>query len=255
MLDPKGTTTEEFLLDLMRQLDALAPAPTATLKKKLLVLSTPRSGSTMFCDVLNRVGVFGECWEWFNFRYMAAYGQLKGQSNVDFNEYLNFIISRTTGETGVLAVNMHVEQYVQLKEKGLDAFQLGFDHVIYLYRKDKIAQALSLARARATDAWVAATEARDVRFGVDEITSALQHLIKSEQIFRQHIQPRVAACYAYERFRDLTRPDAFIEVLRAMGQGDCIPETWGTGLQSQASGSGDLKNAYLNYLSGDGDWF
>lgn len=253
-LTPKGSTTEELLLDLMRLLDQAPAANPAGLRNRLLIISTPRSGSTMFCDVLNRTGLIGECWEWFNFRYLEAYGKIRGLRNVDLNEYLNFIVARTIGDSGVFAVNMHVEQYVQLKEKGFDAFTLGFDHVVYLYRQDRIAQALSLARARATDVWVSATEQKEAQIGVAEITASLHHLVASEKIYLDNLQLRVNQSYAYEQFRDMTAPTAFVEVLQAL-EISADKLIFDTGMKPQSSEKNHLNQAYMDYLQGRRGWF
>ena len=94
-------------LKLFEQLAASESAPVASVKKGLLVLSTRRSGSSMFCDVLSRTGEIGLCEEWFNVHYIGAYLQVMGKADVNMVDYLTFVAEKTVRDTGVFAVPSH----------------------------------------------------------------------------------------------------------------------------------------------------
>ena len=133
-------TTEQRLLNRFKQLNERADSK--NVDKSILIISTPRCGSTLYCDVLSDLNMIGQCKEWFNMRYISAYATFKGISNINFQEYLHFLKLKTTNNTGVFSVNVHVEQYIDLLKHNLDIAELGFDCVVYLSRKNKIAQAV-----------------------------------------------------------------------------------------------------------------
>jgi len=110
-------TTDDKLLQKMVALSKRKSTDINTIKKKVLILSIPRSGSSMFCDVLNNTKQLGSCAEWFNSRYIAAYGKVTGNVNVKFNDYLNFILEKTIGDTGGGVVNAHIEQMIFFSQK------------------------------------------------------------------------------------------------------------------------------------------
>lgn len=214
-------TTNDFLLELMVELDSRKSVPVDSVKQKLLVLSTARSGSSMFCDILSKTGEIGECREWFNSRYIKAYEQMKQIGNVTFNEYVDFIISKTIGTTGVFAVNVHIEQYADLVENKINILDLAFDHVIFLQRKDKVSQAVSLTKAMITDSWSSDTKAeRDITGHLTNgtILPYYNHIINSERYYQKNLFSQVQAEYSYEDFLQIKETAAYREVLTALGK-------------------------------------
>lgn len=72
----------------------------------------------------------------------------------NFQNYLDFVLKKTTSLNGIFAVNFHVDQYQNLlRNHRIDLFKLNFDRVYYLSRRDKLGQALSLTKAIITDQW------------------------------------------------------------------------------------------------------
>ena len=216
-------TTEQRLLNRFKELDERPDSELPS--KSILILSTPRSGSSLYCDVLSEQNLVGECAEWFNMRYISAYAQLKGIKNINFNEYLNFIKRKTCNNTGVLAVNTHIEQCITLLNNKLDITKFGFDSVIYLNRKDKIAQAISLTKAQITDKWSSDTKAKHPlpdRTPLTKITNSLLHLVNSHEYYLEHLQSLCDFEYNYEDFRSLTEQEFFSQPLEKLGL--TIPE-------------------------------
>ncbi len=206
-------TTNDLLLSLMKSLNKKVSVDVKTIKKKVLILSTPRSGSSMFCDVLNNTGLLGECAEWFNSRYIAAYGKMKGNAEVQFNEYLTFVMEKTIRNTGVFVVNAHIEHLLFFaKNKNFNLLDLNFDTVIYLSRNNKLAQAVSLAKASHTDSW-----SSDVHFDkekLQEITSpmivnSLHHIVNSDNVYQNKLSKLTNAEFAYEDFVRLETADSY----------------------------------------------
>ena len=243
-------TAEEVLLDIMIDLDSRKSAPESQMKKKLMVLSTSRCGSTLFCDVLSNTGKIGDCKEWFNLGYIQAYGKMRGNTQVEFGEYLQFIITKTIGSTSTLSVNMHIEQYVELMKNKFDPFSLGFDHVVYLSRRQKLDQAVSLAKAWETGQWasgIAPSSDGPVDISHAKITNALLNILNSEETWRTHLKALTHAEYEYEEFRNLEQTKAFQSVLAALG------ESWEgspiSSMQPQAdTSSKQLAQNFINYI-------
>ena len=215
----KQKTTEQILFDLMVDIDKAVSVSPAETVKKLLILSTPRSGSSMFCEVLHSTGKIGECLEWLNPRYMQAYAQVKQLTQVNINEYLNYIVQRTIGNTGVFAVNVHIDQYLFLLKQSFDVMSLNFDAIFYLERKDKVAQAVSLAKASLSDQWSHDTKPRDNIVGPDEvdIAGSLHQILHWQKIYRTQLKSKVKDEFYYEEFSNLNDLSAFNGVLASLG--------------------------------------
>ncbi len=81
-------TTDELLMDLFSDLDGRPDFPVKDIRKKVALVSTPRCGSSMFCDILKRTEKVGDPREWINPRYVEAYGKYFGLNNIDLGQYL-----------------------------------------------------------------------------------------------------------------------------------------------------------------------
>lgn len=216
----KKQTTQEFLLDIFRDLRKRPDFPLEGIAKKVAFISTPRSGSTMFCDVLYRTGKCGHPMEWINTRYISAYAQLFQTQDIDITRYLEFVMRKTTSENGVFALNFHVEQHQEMLKHKVNIFDLGFDHCYYVYREQKLDQAYSLARASLTDQWTADTSGSrkiEGKIGRARILKALVHVAASEEFYEQQLRSRVTGEFAYEDFRDLGKTTAYASIFKDLG--------------------------------------
>jgi len=244
-------TTDELLLDLMSDLKSRNSRNSEMVSKKLLILSTPRSGSSLFCDVLTRTSQIGECQEWFNPRYIQAYAKLFGLTQVDFNEYTQFIIKKTIGSSGVFAVNMHIEQILQLKQSNINPLELGFDLIVYVSRRNKIKQAVSLARASLTDQWSTGTAGRETPPEIPNslIAQSLHHILESEQIYSNDLKQIVNEEFEYEDFQNLDTTLAYKAVLGLLGKS--LEGTIKTTLERQSDDiSANAVTRFMDYISG-----
>ena len=207
------TSTNERLDDLLAELRQAPDGPMP--KKKIAIISTPRCGSKYFCESLASSGRFGRPLEWMNLNYIAAYPRQLGLKDVPLNQYFEFILAKTTSRNGVFAINFHVDQYRYWREKNVDLLRFGFDKLYYVFRKDKLAQALSFAKAgrsgqwRSTDTAIRDTSAAQI--GNSEILLALHNLSVHEDYYKAHLAKHVQHEYCYE---DYTASDAcFRDVL------------------------------------------
>ncbi len=209
-----GLSTDERLRRRIAQLRDTADFPGAAPRRRVLILSTPRCGSSMFCDALGKTGSFGEPLEWFNGRYIRAYAAVHGLQQVDVDSYLDWIQRKTTSANGVFSVNMHIEQVLELRHLNVNVFRLDFDHVYYLYRKDKLRQAISLAQALKSDQWAAGVRPKEGAGDVShaDITHALAQIVQGDDYCRRELWDRVDREFSYESFSD----DGWEESLRTV---------------------------------------
>jgi LPS sulfotransferase NodH len=123
--------------------------------KAYVIASSFRSGSTYLCLCLWETGRLGAPWEYFNFdnakRFMHA--RLAAGSAGD---YLRKLAAIRTSPNGVFGIKCHFLHFqVALREYPPLLEIISPVRFVYINRRDKVAQAVSLARALQTNAWFA----------------------------------------------------------------------------------------------------
>lgn len=193
----------DWLAHLVDELNKTQPRAESP-HKKIAIISTPRSGSGYFCEKLTNTGVFGNLDEWFHPDIFKIFAKQENSQRVRFTSYLNFIVSRTMSDNMVFSVNFHINQYMDWQSQGIDLLKIGFDKVFYVYRKDKIAQAYSLAKARKTGQWNSEmTPTRAIKSS--EITNSmilncLHSISLWDEFFESNIKNQIHSAYEYEEF-------------------------------------------------------
>ncbi|MBB4284621.1 Stf0 family sulfotransferase [Roseospira goensis] len=158
--------------------DAAADTPPSDL---LVILSTPRSGSTLLCDLLYRAGVC-VAHEYFQpFQYLPALAARWGahrDGRVDLPAYAAALRRHRTGPGGWLGVNLHghhLPVFLRIEE----AFADLRPHYVLLRRRDTVAQAVSYHIARTTGAWSAHFEATaPASYSFEGIDTALRNIVQ-----------------------------------------------------------------------------
>lgn len=145
-------SAESRQLALFERLASAPDAPAGPIKV-LMILSTPRSGSTLLCNVLNQTGKLGWCEEWFNNQYIQAYLQVMGLKTVTLAEYLTFVARKSVGDTGVWAIHAHIPQLDYAKQHGVDYRRMLIDRTVWVKRYDTAAQCVSFAVAKNSERW------------------------------------------------------------------------------------------------------
>ena len=228
-------TTDEKLLDIFSDLDKTPDYPIEKIIKKIAIISTPRCGSSMFCNVLHRTQKFGYPTEYFNMSYINAYAIFFQKKNIHLDQYLDFIYRKTTSSNGIFTINFHVSQYIEMLKQNFNLMSLKFDRVCYLARKDKIEQAYSYAKAKLTGQWGVDTKPTQPLEGTikrEIILQALLHIVSSESYYENNLKPYVDKTYFYEDFSDLKNTTIFSEVLTDSNIIDFEP-TWITSFKKQ----------------------
>lgn len=140
--------------------------------KTYIICATPRSGTTLLCDLLADTGITGKPDSFFRFQsisWWTDYFKVSAVGWADEHEfdrsYLAAAIEEGTNGTDVFGMRLMWESMVHLQSR-LDVFHPGLpsDHArfqaafgsplyIHLSREDKVAQAVSLTKAEQTGLW------------------------------------------------------------------------------------------------------
>ena len=169
----------------------------AKLKKKYIILSSPRTGSTMLASALYNSGVAGAPFEYFHKNLLALRNNPERRPN-ELNQYLEEMIARRTSPNGYFGMKLHFGQFEYLFGANPVATEIGvkfiseFDKHILIYRRDKILQAVSALLASEAKIWSRTSLERDQLLGrsiepddVVGISSALNAYVKSDQAWRK----------------------------------------------------------------------
>ncbi len=170
---------------------------------RYILCSSPRCGSNLVGDMLYQTGLAGEPMEYLNGRYIAGYLRAKGcpeETPVDIFAYLAEMETRRSSPNGYFGLKVHFEHLLALsKRKFPAAAWLGtYDRIILLRRRDKIAQAVSLHKARVTQIWSSLDyqfldeqdprRQRKASFDPIRIVAALADLVQQEYGWEQFLR-------------------------------------------------------------------
>lgn len=137
-----------------------------------IICGTPRSGSTLICEMLAASGVAGRPNSYFRPQDIAWWAEKWGVSLVDGIEtpdfdraYLDAMRREGSAGTGILGLRIMYSSLVEAErrlnraaggERGAaEALDEAFGPLLYIHlsRQDKLGQAVSLARAEQTGLW------------------------------------------------------------------------------------------------------
>jgi len=191
-------------VDMFKSL-ASQPDDTRGLEQALLILSTPRCGSTLFCEALNNSHQLGVADEWLNYEYFVTWTLVLDLDHFDLQEYINWVARKTLRNTGVLVLHGHVGQVVAMGNDfdfGLQS--LDFKRIVYLSRRDKIAQAVSLAKAASTNQFRSYEDATNIAdLSLPAIADALKNVAGFDMFARTHLRQHIDFEWAYEDFKHI----------------------------------------------------
>ena len=184
-----------------QRLDFPGPVP---LRKSYIVASTDRSGSTFLCSLLWQTGVLGAPAEYWNHRRRPNGKPIGIQMTERLNasspaDYLKKLLACRTSKNGVFGVKAHSFDFKEALRKFPKLLEaLSPVTYIYIRREDKVAQAVSMAKATQTGAWVARSEAQteNLNYDRDLIAKCLGFVERQDRDWAQwfeanHIEPFV----------------------------------------------------------------
>ena len=125
----------------------------APLKRSYVVASSYRCGSTLLCSKLWLTGVLGAPWEYLNDNFELGDLMRRFEAS-STTEYVDRLLACRTSSNGVFGLKAHFRHF----ETGLKHFpglleRFGTPTFIYINRRDKLAQAVSMAKAFQTKSW------------------------------------------------------------------------------------------------------
>ncbi len=124
-------------------------------QKILVIFSTPRSGSTLFCDYVRQAGlcVPHEYFQSADYMPILGYrwGCIQGEK-LNLDQYFESLLRYRTSPTGWLGINVH-GSHLNIFMKFFNRNPNFYYHFIHLERKNTIAQAVSYDKASQTNGW------------------------------------------------------------------------------------------------------
>jgi LPS sulfotransferase NodH len=126
----------------------------------IVIASTYRSGSSFLSSMMWQSGCFGAPWEYFNYERDMEYMQIRLQAE-NCDDYLIKLMKCRTSANRVFSVKAHFHHFNNILSKSRLAVGLARkSRYLYIDRKNKIQQAVSLAKAIQTNAWMSLATAR-----------------------------------------------------------------------------------------------
>jgi LPS sulfotransferase NodH len=211
------------------------PAP----QLKVGIISTPRSGSKLFCSNLSSTGRMGLPNEWLSIQYMEVFFRKTGWSASSLSKYVDFMIAKTTSSNGVFVVNFHVNNLWDVRAQySFDILEeIQFDRLYYLSRQDLVAQSLSFAKAKLTNKWTSFMKpALDLAVDAipdSAIAGAMREICLQREYYAANFAGKVRREYNYEDFS--TTDSCYIDVLRDCGIENPEAVKFDNRLQKQSS--------------------
>jgi len=214
-------------------------------KRTLIVASTPRCGSTMFCRTLWETGRVGAPKEYFNPTQLrdwgvrfsrplpirAAYASLRGPatgvlgrlpwSDRGLRTYIRTLQTHRTGSDGWFSTKLHWHHFQRVFVRSGREPSTFFGPIawVYMAREDRVAQAVSWARALQTERWAARqVEKRTPRYSRPLIDRTLRWIEQGEAGWEAWFQQRVVTPIrvTYEGYASAHGPET-CRVLKELG--------------------------------------
>lgn len=152
------------------------PEFNSTETKNYLVCSSPRTGSTYLCRLLQQTGKMGFPSEYFN-QGVHVQEWFQRFSINSVRELVPILKRFRTSPNGVFGFKAHMDQFQFLRQQVLvqEAFpELKF---ILIQRRDLLQQAISLSKAQQTNAWSSLrTPDKQAAFDIKHIESCMDNI-------------------------------------------------------------------------------
>ena len=148
--------------------------------KKVCLFYTSRSGSTLLAEYMNQTQLFGDVQEHFNLHRMGKLSRRWGR--MDMRDYLRRVVKESMGPNQVFAFKGTLNSLVPLARVAELPDHAADWHWVFIHRKDLVAQAVSLYRARKTGTWHSGkkglAKVRTPDYAFDEILACYNSLLR-----------------------------------------------------------------------------
>lgn len=185
-------------------------------KKGLIILSTPRSGSSWLASLTNQTGLMGCAEEWLDFAYLKPPKGPKGRPVLNAKT-----LKAASTENGHFAIKIFPRQLLQVvDEYEYDfvrrAMREQYPMLVFFERKDRKAQAISLVRAMETGQWRAEQPAKKqpvYNFGA--LAQAYFHICRGYDFWHSYLD-LLGFPYLKFTYEDLTTdPKPYLQTVAA----------------------------------------
>jgi LPS sulfotransferase NodH len=212
-----------------RDLESIRPA-----EHHYAILFIARSGSTWLADLLSRQGDLGKPREYFNPTMIARFAEEMGSNTL--GDYLALLRRKRATPNGVFGLKMSLPQLDLLSgDARIETLFAGWSW-IYLRRRNAVAQAVSLYKARASGAYQRRrNDAAELRRRLDEadarvpydagaIEERLQEIVASESAAERFFEScRMAPLRLLYEDMMATDPSAIVATVRKLVLGAAVP--------------------------------
>lgn len=199
-----GSYSEDYSLLFRERVHYLHTLPkNCPYTKRIIIFSTPRSGSTFFADLIASSDLVGVPDEWLNPLFIKAVISENYAKNL--LEAIDWVACRTSSSNGIFSINIQMQHYIHWKKQGFDLIKWGFDDAVYLERKDKISQAYSLAKARFTKKWDQRSEPENqsdapLNIPIYMILGALSDIYFWSEYYKKTLKQHIKRTIFYEDY-------------------------------------------------------
>lgn len=172
-------------------------------RTRYIICSSPRTGSTLLGQMLKDSNCAGDPLEYFNPQYLQA---LRRRFNTSrFDEIIQLLERHRTSSNGVFGIQIHWSHFSKIflrNPNRQDLFFENFDKIIFIRRRDKIAQAVSLYRAYTTKLWSSLDEDRiktnyhkDIEdFDPEALSKFLHYVIHQDEAWLKYLSGKTQPC-------------------------------------------------------------
>jgi len=165
-------------------------------RRAYLLASVPRAGSTLFSHLLWRTGCLGAPLEYLNFQPTGPYGFAASSADAQHRLWCSALLRRSSpnGVFGLKAFVLQLEELNQANPRLLvEVLQVVLPrntprHVIYLRRRDRVAQVVSYARASLSGVWRKEQEqnlAAPVEYSQETLDACERGIVFQERVWEQ----------------------------------------------------------------------
>jgi trehalose 2-sulfotransferase len=143
------------LLEMDSDRDFSARTP---VRVRYCILSSQRSGSTLLARMLFQTRQAGDPLEFFNLRLLRLAQVRTGNQSLTPIEFMRLMELRRTSPNGVFGMKIHYEQMLRAFQSNVPnqkmiEFLRSQHHLLWMRRRDRLRQAISLAVATHTNSW------------------------------------------------------------------------------------------------------
>ena len=161
------------------------------IKKLLIILSTPRSGSTFLCQKLleEKLCIAHEYYQPHQYLPIAAnrWNCINSEHTVDIEKYTHKLIENRTTGNGLLGINLH-GHHIDIFKKVAHIFKEVDVKYIYLKRKDILGQAISYELAAQSEIWSSEFETKKkIYFIKENIDKRITKILKQNDLITEFI--------------------------------------------------------------------